>query len=126
MHSTILLAVVSLALAASVFAAPIPKPEKKSTAEKVGGVWKVVSPDYEAKTGLSFTMEFAKDGKLTSRFGNDIAHKYEGTYTVDGDKIEYTFGDGIKTFNVTKLTDDDLIVIKQNDEKLELERVKAK
>lgn len=108
------------------FAAPVPKPEKKDT-EKLVGVWKLTQSDALAAAKYTFTIEFTEKGKLIARYQfAETTQTLEGKYKIDGEKIEYTLGDRGETLTIEKLTDDDLVVIDPEKKKEEFVRVKEK
>lgn len=119
---------VFLAFTGGLFAAPVPKPIKENTTERLIGVWKLVKSDAEMNGDYTFTIEFTKDGKLLANydFGNGVTQTQEGTFKADSDKIEYTLAKRGETLTIQKLTDDDLAVIDPEKKKEEFTRVKDK
>ncbi|SRR5579885_3127649 len=121
----------AVALAAPAGAAPIPKDQPKTNAEKIVGTWKLVSNSKETPKDVTYYVEFAKDGKMTLRAeptGDGEKMTFTGKYKVDGDKIDYelTIGDNKKQeiLTIKKLTDDELVTVDPDDIKEEFKRVK--
>ncbi len=99
--------------------------DEKIDAKKLIGKW---TPK-EAKKGEEFVMEFAEKGKLAVTFtANGKEIKIDGTYKVEGNKIEVAMsfnGKDVKeTHTVTKLTDDELVSKDEKGKEETLKRVK--
>jgi len=99
--------------------------KKASNKEKIVGVWEVVKSK-DAPKGA--TVEFTKDGKLIFKAKLDEKEvKFEGTYSVDGEKIETTIklGDEVKkdTLKIKELTDKKLVT---QDDKGDVDEFKKK
>ncbi len=99
--------------------------DEKIDAKKLIGKWVPKDP----KKGEDFVMEFAEKGKLIVTFsakGKEM--KIEGTYKVDGNKLEVTMsfnGKEVKeTHTVTKQTDDELLSTDPQGKEEALKRVK--
>lgn len=83
---------------------------EKIDAKKLVGKWE----PKEAKEGGKMVIEFTKDGKISVSFDLDgKAGKLEGTYKVEGNKLNYTVKLGekeeTKTRTVSKLTATELV-----------------
>src|SRR5262245_49890781 len=81
----------ALVMTAQSAPAPIPKDAPKTTAEKLVGTWEIVKVKGEKPEG-KFTVEFAKDGKMTLKVEPTEGDKmtFKGKYKVlEGDKIDY-------------------------------------
>jgi uncharacterized protein (TIGR03066 family) len=107
--------------------------QEKIDAKKLIGKWQPAEP---AK-GADVTIEFAEKGKMT--FVIDIGgktEKIEGSYKLDGDKLEMVLVVGKdkdgkdkeqkETVTLTKLTDDELVGKDSKGKEEKLKRVKAK
>ena len=85
------------------FAGADDKKDDKIDAKKLVGKW-------EPKKDAKFTIEFTKDGKLIVIADKDF--KIEGTYKLDGNKLEILMKAGeneVKdTILISKLTDDEM------------------
>src|SRR5436309_3232157 len=85
------------------------KKDEKIDAKKLVGKWEPGDGKKDAKV----TIEFTKDGKLqiVAEF-NGKSEKAEGTYKLDGNKLDVTLKLGgqeqKETLTVLKLTDDEL------------------
>jgi len=114
---------------AVLFGAPVPK-DKKGTAEKVLGKWKLVKTTSGDKEVPTLIVEFAKDGKMTVTQGGDGAAIYEGTYKVEGETIPYKLKIGgaekVETLKIKKLTDDELHVVDPDEIQEDFKRVVEK
>ncbi|MFO0825679.1 MAG: TIGR03066 family protein [Gemmataceae bacterium] len=85
--------------------------QEKIDAKKLLGKWE---PAVQKKDEPKVVVEYAEKGKLTVHVMiGDKAEKIEGTYKVDGNKIEVklAFGgkDILETLTVIKLTDDEAV-----------------
>ena len=85
--------------------------DDKIDAKKLIGKWETAKP---AKGEPSFVLEFTDKGKFSVSFDMDgKPMTIEGTYKVDGNKVEVTMsfnGKEVKeTHTVTKLTDDEMV-----------------
>jgi uncharacterized protein (TIGR03066 family) len=100
-------AIVVLAFAG--FATAEDKKEVKIDAKKLIGKWE---PAEEVKNA-KIVIEFSDNGKMTVQYTIDgKVETMEGTYKVDGNKIEMSKAgskDVSRTLIVTKLTDDELV-----------------
>lgn len=131
-----LIVVLSLVVcAAFASAAPVPKPLKKSTEQKLIGKWRMVRSDTDAanvKKGYEFYVIFRPKGEMELRYEytTGIAPRsYTGTFkVVDGDKIDYSIdlNGRVKTevLTIDKLTDTEVAWTDPDDLTEELERVK--
>jgi uncharacterized protein (TIGR03066 family) len=90
--------------------------------EKLVGMWEVTK---SADTPPGALLEFTKDGKMKMKVKiQDKEIAAEGTYSVDGDKINTVGPKGEKeTAKIKKLTDTELTI---EDEKGKLEEYKKK
>ncbi|HVK17285.1 MAG TPA: hypothetical protein VM533_10080 [Fimbriiglobus sp.] len=114
-------------------AAPTPKQEKKTTAEKLVGKWELVKGGTETPKDLKFIVEFAKDGVMTLHIEPKDGEKttLKGKYKLDGEKIDYEMeqpgGEKKKEIlTIKKLTEDELITVDPDDIKEEFKRVAEK
>ena len=85
------------------------KKEEKIDAKKLLGKWE----PSEKKMDAEVTIEFLKDGKLSiTANGAGKEFKFDGTYKVNGNKLELALSFGGKekteTATIVKLTDDEL------------------
>ena len=99
--------------------------DEKVDAKKLIGKWAPKDP----KKGEDFVMEFAEKGKLIVTFNaNGKEIKIEGTYKVDGNKIEVAMSfngkEAKETHTVTKLTDDELVSKDEKGKDETLKRIK--
>lgn len=117
-----------------VLAAPIPKEDKKTNAEKLLGKWELVKSGMDDAKDVKFIVEFAKDGvmslALTPKEGGETT-KFKGKYKVNDDKIDYEMeqpgGETKKEIlTIKKLTDAELVTVDPDDVKEEFKRVKEK
>jgi uncharacterized protein (TIGR03066 family) len=105
-------------LAVTTAAASADDPKKLDlTAGTLAGTWKLVKSDQGTPEGLTFFVEFTKDGAMTIRAEAKGEKQLEmkGTFTAKGDKIDYTVKqpDGEKkqeVLTVKKYTADELVV----------------
>ncbi len=101
-------------LGVQIIAAPVPKPVK-TTAEKIVGKWDLVKSSNGLAEGTKCIVELTKDGKMSimMEFGERTS-KYEGTYKLDKDKIDYEVSlNGNKKaeiLTIKTVTDDELSV----------------
>ena len=100
--------------------------DEKIDAKKLIGKWE---PAKKEKDAPAIVIEFAEKGKLSVTFTvNDKAQKIDGTYTVDGNKInvKLSFGgkDQEETQTVSKLTDDELVSKDSKGKEETLKRIK--
>ena len=101
--------------------------DEKIDAKKLVGKWE----PKEKKEGGSFVIEFMKDGKLTfTANGGGKEFKGDGTYKLDGNKLEMTtkFGDMERkmTRTISKLTDTELVSKDEKGKEDTLIRIKGK
>lgn len=113
-----------LGLAVAATSAALAQDKKEPTnKEKIVGIWEVTK---SADAPVGALVEFTKDGKmkLTAKIdGKEIT--LEGTYTVDGDKINTIGPKGEKeTAKIKKLTDTELAVEDQKGKVDEFKRKK--
>jgi uncharacterized protein (TIGR03066 family) len=107
--------------------------QEKIDAKKLIGKWQPA----EAAKGADVTVEFAEKGKLI--FTIDVGgktEKIEGTYKLDGDKLEMVMVVGKdkdgkdkeqrETVTLTKLTDEELVGKDSKGKEEKLKRVKGK
>jgi uncharacterized protein (TIGR03066 family) len=92
---------------------------------------KLLVGKWSPKNKKEVVVEFAKDGKLTVTVGGDGKElKLEGTYKVDGNKLETAvkFGDDEKkrTITVSKLTETELVGKDEDGKEDTLVKIKAK
>ena len=102
--------------------------DTKIDAKKLIGKWEVKEPLVNSPV---FVLEFADAGKLIVYAGvGEKKEKVEGTYKLDGNKLEVTLAKGGKekkdTLTVTKLTDDEMVTKDSKGKEETLKRVKAK
>jgi uncharacterized protein (TIGR03066 family) len=85
------------------------EPAAASNKDKIIGVWEVTK-SADAPPGA--TVEFTKDGKMKMTFAiNGKEMSAEGSYTVEGDKVNSVGPDGKKdTATIKKLTESQLVV----------------
>jgi uncharacterized protein (TIGR03066 family) len=100
--------------------------DDKIDAKKLIGKWEPAKADKDAP---AFVLEFADKGKFSVSFTVDgKPMKVEGTYKVDGNKVEVTMtfnGKEVKeTHTVTKLTDDEMVSKDSKGKEETLKRVK--
>ena|SRR5436305_5891353 len=86
------------------------KKDEKIDAKKLVGKWE----PKEQKEGRLFLMEFLKDGKLVVvRTTDEKESKFDGTYTVEGNKLTLVLKadgkDQTDTRTISKLTDTELV-----------------
>ena len=95
----------------------------KIDGKKLVGTWE---PN-EAKGDAKHVIEFTKDGKLNIKAGAEV--KYEGTYTLDGNKLSLTVKAGEneikKMATILKLTDE-VLEADGDDGKKSFKRIKEK
>jgi uncharacterized protein (TIGR03066 family) len=103
------------------------KKDAKIDAAKLVGKWE----PKDKKEGISATVEFTKDGKVTlivSRDGKEM--KAEGTYKVDGNKVTMELKQGDMEVKlertVTKLTDTEMTTADEKGTERTVVRVKDK
>ncbi len=102
--------------------------ETKFDAKKLIGKWELAKP----KDGTPKTVvEFAEKGKLTLEVTvGDKVQKIEGTYKLDGNKLDLALTVGDKemkeTFTVSKLTDDEMTSKDSRGKEDTLKKIKAK
>lgn len=104
------------------------KEEKKDNAKLLGGIWEVV----KAAPGtlpVGSLMEFGKEGKLKlSVKAKDQEHKLDGTYKVEGNKVELNvkLGDREKkqVLTIKKISERDLSLEDEDSKGVELKRKK--
>ncbi|HZT83368.1 MAG TPA: TIGR03066 family protein [Gemmataceae bacterium] len=99
--------------------------KKAPNKENLVGVWDVTKSE-EAPKGA--TIEFTRDGKVIISIPQEgKAIKFEGTYTVEGNKITTAikFGDKVKkeTVTIKELSDTKLVTV---DEKSKVEEFKKR
>jgi len=101
-------------LGVQITAAPVPK-AVKTTAEKIVGKWDLVKSSNGLAEGTKCVVELTKDGKMSiaMEFGERTS-KYEGTYKLDKDKIDYEVSlNGVKKaeiLTIKTVSDDELAV----------------
>jgi uncharacterized protein (TIGR03066 family) len=100
--------------------------DEKIDAKKLVGKWE---PKKKNENG-SFVIEFTKDGKLTfTASGGGKEVKGDGTYKLDGNKLEMTtkFGDMERkmTRTINKLTDTELVSTDEKGKEDTLVRIKG-
>jgi uncharacterized protein (TIGR03066 family) len=100
-----------LGLAASLSRA---EDKKDSNKEKIVGTWLLVKS--ETETPPEATMEFTKDGKMKVSFKiGEKTVSVDGTYEIDGDKINVAMKVGDKekkdTGTIKTLTDKTLVIV---------------
>jgi uncharacterized protein (TIGR03066 family) len=100
--------------------------DEKFDAKKLVGKWE----PKEKKENGSFVIEFMKDGKLTfTGTGGGKEFKGDGTYKLDGNKLEMTtkFGDMERkmTRTISKLTDTELVSKDEKGKEDTLVRIKG-
>jgi uncharacterized protein (TIGR03066 family) len=100
--------------------------DDKIDTKKLIGKWEPAKP---GKDEPSFVLEFADKGKFTVSFTvGGKTEKIEGTYKVDGNKIEVAMslnGKEVKeTHTVTKLTDDEMVSKDSKGKEDTLKRIK--
>jgi len=100
--------------------------EDKVDAKKLIGKWEPA----EQPKGGQMVFEFTEKGKVTIQFTFDgVTKSLEGTYKVDGNKIELTRADGkdkTGTLVVSKLTDDELVGKEESGKEINLKKIKPK
>mgnify|MGYP000458435570 CR=1 FL=1 len=102
--------------------------DDKIDAKKLIGKWEPVAPKKEEP---KIVVEYLDKGKLivTVTVGDKV-EKLEGTYKIDGNKIEVALSLGGKdikeTLTVTKLTDDEMVSKDSKGKEDTLKRVKSK
>ncbi|WP_439631803.1 TIGR03066 family protein [Gemmata sp.] len=102
--------------------------DQKIDAKKLIGKWEAA----KAKEGApKMVVEFAEAGKVTLTVTvGDKSEKIDGTYKVDGNKVEVVMALGGKeekeTFTVSKLTDDEMVSKDSKGKEETLKKVKAK
>ncbi|MFO0825678.1 MAG: TIGR03066 family protein [Gemmataceae bacterium] len=100
---TVLSAVVVVMFAG--FTSAQDKQDEKIDAKKLLGQWQVM-PDKAVVT-------FGENGKLTINPGTDTSKTIDGTYKIEGNKIQVVVGapgnDKKETLTVVKLTDEELV-----------------
>lgn len=129
--------IVSLFLAlSSTTAADDKKDDSKkdmANAEKLVGTWKMVANSQGTPEGVTFFVEFTKDGKMILRIvpkdKDQETTTLKGTYTLAKDKIDYKMDDGSggtkqEMLTIKKLTNDELVVLDPDEVKEEFKRVK--
>jgi uncharacterized protein (TIGR03066 family) len=123
------IATLILSVTAIILAFNVAKAEDKTIDKaKLVGKWKVVTIDGNAPQ-VNLTYEYTKDGKFTLAYEKDgKTGKGEGTYSVDGDKLNSVIIRGDKenkiTDTITSLTDKDLTITKSDGKKFVLEKAK--
>lgn len=93
------------------FAGFVAGQDTKVDAKKLIGKWEPAKPK---EGGPKMVIEFAEGGKLSLTVtAGDKSQKIDGTYKVDGNKVEVAMAFGGKeekeTFTVSKLTDDEMV-----------------
>ncbi len=107
------------------FATADDKKDEKIDAKKLIGKWAPV--DDKAPV----TIEFTDKGKMTLSIDlGGKAEKIEGTYKLDGDKLEMVMSFGGKemkeTVTISKLTDDEMVGKDSKGKEEKFKRIKAK
>jgi len=102
--------------------------QEKIDAKKLIGKWQ---PADSAKGGVDITLEFTDKGKMIIAIAlGDKSEKIEGSYKLDGDKLELlmSFGgkDQKETVTLTKLSDEEMIGKNKDGKEEKFKRVKAK
>jgi uncharacterized protein (TIGR03066 family) len=92
--------------------------DKKDTAKLIVGKWEVTK-SFDQGPPVGAAVEFTKDGKFKAIIKADEKEVVrEGTYKVDGDKVELVIKAGDKenktTFKVKKISDTEMVT--ENDE----------
>lgn len=101
--------------------------DEKIDAKKLIGKWE---PEKVEEKGIKLVLEFKDDGKMTiSLTFMDETDKGEGTYKVDGNKIETEVALGAgkpkkDTLTIVKLTDKELTLKPSNGKELVLKKAK--
>jgi uncharacterized protein (TIGR03066 family) len=120
-------AFVFLALAG--FATAEDKKAGNIDAKKLVGKWEPAKPDADHPP---FVLEFTDAGKFSLSYtgADGKPAKYEGTYKVNGNKVEVTMQRNGKevtdTHVISKLTDDELVGTNPKGKEEVMKRVKAK
>lgn len=113
--------------ATSICAAPVPKPEKKTQAELLVGVWTMTGDS--VPVGTTITVEFTDNGRLIVRaigLPNEKTMTLEGIYKLTGDKLETTIVKLTETSSIHSLTLEELVTIDPDKKKETFVRVKEK
>lgn len=102
--------------------------QEKIDAKKLVGKWQ---PAAAEKGGVDVTIEFTDKGKMaiTIDIGGK-SEKIEGSYKVDGDKLEMAMSIGgqekKETVTLTKLTDEEMVGKNKDGKEEKFKRVKPK
>lgn len=116
------------AVAVLAFAGITTAADDKIDAKKLLGKWEPANPKKEEP---KIVVEYAEKGKLTVHVTiGDKTEKIEGTYKVDGNKIDISLAFGGKdikeTLTVLKLTDDEAVTKDSKGKEETMKKVKAK
>lgn len=101
--------------------------DEKIDVKKLIGKWEPVKPEKDIKAVL----EIADKGKFTLHVTfNGKTEKVDGTYTLDGNKleVEMKIGENVmkETLTITKLTDTELVTKDSKGKEETMKRVKEK
>jgi uncharacterized protein (TIGR03066 family) len=102
--------------------APTSRPkDKPDYAKLIVGKWEVTKAD-PGTVPEGAIIEFTKDGKLKASINADT---FEGTYTLDGDKIKTKIGDQDKeTITIVKISEKEMSTKDKDGKEVTLKRMK--
>lgn len=118
-------------LAAGAACGPAAAQEKKdgTNKEKIVGTWELVKTEEPIPDGVKVVVNFGKDGKMkvTATFMGKTQEQ-EGTYKVEGDKLQTTQKQGNmekkETDTIKALDDKQMVTVNEKGQKTEFKRVK--
>ena len=118
-------------LAAGAVSGPVAAQEKKdgTNKEKIVGNWELVKTEEPIPAGIKVVVNFGKDGKMkvTATFMGETRTQ-EGTYKVEGDKLQTTQKQGDmekkETDTIKALDDKQLVTVNAKGQKTEFKRTK--